>query len=89
MKTFNTLNEYLQQAKENDVVIFGGKGLIDGIKNIGSKHDTYKVHKNTTIKKIVVKAYRGKKNLTLSHHSHNQQIALLTKKEFKNLPILW
>lgn len=48
MKTFKTVDEYIQTAKENDIIVFGGRGIMDGTKNIRSKHDTYKVRKADT-----------------------------------------
>jgi hypothetical protein len=89
MKLFQKVDEYLQEAKENDIVVFGGRGLMDGITNIGSKHDTHKVVKGTTKDKIVVRAFRGRTNLVLSANGYDQQIAVLTKNEFKNLKTLW
>jgi hypothetical protein len=89
MKIFETVDDYLKEAKENDIIVLGGRGLMNGIVNINSKHDTHKVVKGTTINKIVVREFRGRTNLTLAPNSHDQQVALLTNKEFKNLKTLW
>ena len=89
MKLFNNVDDYLQEAKENDIIVFGGNGIIDGLKNINSKHDTYKVCKNTNLQKIVVRGFRGRKNLTLGADSYDQKLVLLNNMEFKNLPVLW
>ena len=89
MKLFNTVDEYLQEAKANDIIVFGGKGIMNGITSIGSKHDTHKVHKNTNKDKIVVRAYRGRTNLTLGVSSYDQEIAVLNTSEYKQLPVLW
>jgi hypothetical protein len=88
MKTYNTVDNYITEAKQNDIIVLAGKGLMDGIKSLNSKHDTHKVIEATN-EKLVVKAYRGKTRLKLSVNSFDQQIALLTKKEFNNLKVLW
>ena len=88
MKTFKTVDEYIPTAKENDIIVFGGRGIMDGIKNIGSKHDTYKV-KKADAEKLLVKAYRGKSCLRLDANAYNQELVLLTNKEYKELPVLW
>ena len=88
METFKTVDEYITIAKENDIIVFGGRGIIDGIKNIGSKHDTYKVKKANN-DKLLIKAYRGRSLLRLDASAYNQELVLLTKTEFNNLPVLW
>jgi hypothetical protein len=88
MKTFNNVDNYITEAKQNDIIVLAGKGLIDGIKTLNSKHDTYKVIEATN-EKLIVKAYRGKTRLKLSINSFDQQIALLTNKEYKDLKVLW
>lgn len=44
MKTYNTITDYLLEAKPNDIIVLGGAGILDGFR-AESKHDTYKVHK--------------------------------------------
>ena len=88
MKTFNNVDNYITEAKQNDIIVLAGKGLIDGIKTLNSKHDTYKVIEATN-EKLIIKAYRGKTRLKLSVNSFDQQIALLTNKEYKDLKVLW
>jgi hypothetical protein len=85
MKIFNTVDEYLQEAKPNDKIILSGKGIMDGLKNINSKYDVLKVHSNTTKEKIVVRYYKGRSNLTLGANSYDQKVALLTETEYKKL----
>lgn len=89
MKTYNTVDDYLQEAKPNDIIVLGGRGIMDGIKSLGSKHDTYKVHKNTTKDYLVIRGYRGRKNLVLGANAYDQKVRVLSKKEFEQLPTLW
>lgn len=86
MKLFETITDYLKEAKPNDIITLGGRGIVNGIKP-QSKHDTYKVHKNTTPEKLVMTEYRGRKTLTTNEH--DQEVAVLSKKEFEQLPVLW
>ena len=89
MKIYETVDDYLKNHKPGDIITFGGYGIMDGIKNVNSKHDIHKVHKNTTEDKIVVREYRGRRNLTLGANSYDQQVGVLTPSEFKALPVLW
>ena len=86
MKTFDTIEQYKTQAKENDIVVLEGKGIIDGINTLESKHDTYKV---VTVDSLMFRQFRGRTNYRLSASSYDQKIAVLTKKEFNNLITLW
>lgn len=86
MKTYNTITEYLKEAKPNDIIVLGGRGIMDGMR-AESKHDTFKVHKNTTDVKLVVRRYRERTNLTTNEH--NQKVGVLSKKEFEQLASLW
>lgn len=88
MKTYNTVDNYLQEAKPDDIIVLGGTGIMDGMKT-ESKHDTYKVHKNTTKDRLVIRGYRGRKNLVLGANAYDQKVGVLSKKEFEQLPILW
>lgn len=89
MKIYNTVDDYLQKAKPDDIIVLGGAGVIDGIATVESKHDTYKVHKNTTKDRLVIRGYRGRKNLVLGANAYDQKVGVLSKKEFKQLPTLW
>jgi hypothetical protein len=82
MKIFETITDYIKEAKINDIIVFNGSGLINGILTLDSRNDTYKVTKISE-NQIWFKAYRCKKQLTTQT---NQKVALLTKKEIKNLP---
>lgn len=85
MIKYNTIDEYLQHYKEGDIIVLNGRGIIEGIKTVSSKLDTYKVQKGTTKDKILLKAYRGKKILSVGANYYDQQIAVLSNKEFKQL----
>ena len=89
MKLFNSLTEYEKQAKINDIFILGGKGIMDGIKTLQSKHDTFKVSGFKTDGSVVIKKYRGKTKLIVGANSYDQEVALLTNKEFKELPVYY
>lgn len=89
MKLFNSLTEYEKQAKINDIIILGGKGIMDGIKTLQSKHDTFKVSGFKTDGSVVIKKYRGKTKLIIGANSYDQEVALLTNKEFKELPVYY
>lgn len=88
MKIFETLEEYKKHAQINDRIVLGGKGLMDGIKTLETKNDTFKVYYIRKDGQIVIKSYRGKKPLIVGAYAYDQQVALLTKKEFKNLPVI-
>lgn len=85
MKIFETITDYIKEAKINDIIVFNGSGLINGIITLDSKNMTYKITKISE-NQIWFKAFRCKKQLTTQTE---QKIALLTKAEFKNLPTLW
>ena len=89
MKLFNSLTEYEKQAKINDIIALGGKGLMDGIKTCKSKHDTFKIFGFKTDGSIIVKKYRGKTKFIIGANSYDQEVALLTNKEFKQLPVFF
>ena len=83
MKIFETITDYVKEAKINDIIVFNGTGIINGTLTLDSKNDTYKVTKISE-NQIWFKAYRCKKQLTTQT---NQKVALLTKAEIKNLPL--
>lgn len=88
MQVFDDVYKYTKQANKGDIIVFGGKGIVNGLCMIESKHDTYKVAEVTN-DRLIVKNYRGKKKLKLSPNSFDQKIALLSKKEFDLLLVLW
>ena len=88
MKVYNNVEEYIKEAKQNDIIVLGGRGLMNGIKSFNSKHDTHKVVIATEYK-FVVRAYRGRTNLVLGANGYDQEVAVLSSGEFKKLPILW
>ena len=85
MKTFKTVDDYLKEFKVNDIIVLGGYGIIDGSKSIESKYDTYKVVQGTTCDDIVLRNYKGRKNLKLCAGYYDQQLVLLSKEEFNAL----
>jgi len=89
MELFNSLTEYEKQAKVNDIIALGGKGFMDGIKTLENKHDTFKVSGFKSDGSIVIKKYRGKTKFCIGANSYDQEVALLTNKEFKELPVFF
>ena len=82
---FETVNTYLQFAKPNDIIVLGGYGILDGTK-VSNKYDTYKVQKETTKEKLVLKSYKGRKKLTLQPDRYDQQLLKLSIEFFNSLP---
>jgi len=89
MIIFETLEQYEKQAKIGDVIVLAGRGIIDGIGTCDSKHQTHKVSKIAEDGQISIKAYRGRTNYKVGASHYDQKVALLTKKEFNQLPILY
>lgn len=85
MKTFKTVDDYLKEFTINDIIVLCGYGIIDVSKSIESKYDTYKVAQGTTCDDIVLRSYKGRKNLKLGANYYDQQLILLSKKEFNSL----
>ncbi len=83
MKTYKTVNDYLQNYKIGDRIVLGGRGAMNGLKVLRNKYDTYKVVDGTTIKELKFTAYRGRR--TLSTKYYDQELAVLTATEFNNL----
>lgn len=82
MVLFKTVNDYLETFKVGDLLIFGGRGIMNGISENNNKHDVYRVHENTTRENIVIRGYRGRTNLIMATHSYDQEVALLSKDEY-------
>jgi hypothetical protein len=84
MKVYNSITEYLKEGKNDDYLVFQGKGILDGFKNI-TKNDVYKhtcIRSNTSIS---LRAYRGKRNLGIGIADFDQKVKVLTTKEFGTL----
>lgn len=89
MKIFETLEQYEKQAKIGDIIVLGGRGIINGIDTCSNKHRTHKVSKIAEDGQISIKAYRGRTNYKVGANYYDQTVALLTKKEFNQLPVLY
>lgn len=85
-KVYSTVDEYLKDFKIGDRIALAGYGIIDGIKSVANKRDTYKVSKGTTQHKIVVTAYNKRTKLSLGADMYDQQILVLSASDYKNLP---
>lgn len=88
MRTYKSVNEYLKEAKYGDRFVLAGYGILDGL-NANSKHETYIFKGLNNHNNMKLKEYRGKTNYLLSADRYDQQVQVLTKKEFKELPVLW
>lgn len=86
MKIYNTVTDYLKEAKPNDKVIFGGRGIIDGLKN-KNKANTYTVKAITYDNSLILRAYKGRINLRIGSDYYDQQVMTVSSKEFKELPV--
>lgn len=86
MKTYKTVDDYLKEAKPNDKVIFGGYGIIDGLKYI-NKANTYTVQGIRNGGVLVLKAYKGRTNLVLGANAYDQAMVVMDNKEFRELPV--
>lgn len=82
---YDTVNDYLQNFKVGDKIVLAGRGLVDGIKTVQSKYDTYTVTERTNATHISLKAYKGRAYLGLSSDSYNQQIAVISPETFRKL----
>ena len=83
---YKTVGDYLPNAKRNDVLVFGGKGLLcDNAKfNSTLKYNTCRLveaHQN----ELIVRRYRARNLSHLPDYNYDQRVAVLSKKEFKNL----
>ena len=80
---YKTVGDYLPNAKRNDILVFSGFGLLTGFDRI-LKHNTCKLieaNKN----QLRVRPYRAKNLSRLPDCAYNQRVAVLSKKEFKDL----
>jgi hypothetical protein len=84
MKTYENIETYLNDAKQNDYVVLQGYGIMDGLLTIAFKYDAYKVHKIDE-KGLLLRRFKGRTNLRIGASYLDQKIGLLTVKEFKNL----
>ena len=82
---YDTVDDYLQNFKIGDKIALAGYGLVDGIKTIESKYDTYTVTERTNSTYLSLKAYRGRTYLSLAPHSYDQQIVVISTETFKKL----
>ena len=85
MKLFESVEQYEKEAKQNDRIVLGGKGLMDGIKSLENKRDTFKVVKQKKDNTIVLRRYNSKTNLVIGANAYDQEVGLLSKKEFNEL----
>ena len=83
---YNTVDDYLQNFKVGDKIVLAGYGMVDGIKTIQSKHDTYTVTERTNSTYLSIKAYRKKTYLSVKPDYYDQQIAVIPTETFKKLP---
>lgn len=83
---YNTVDDYLKNFKVGDKIVLAGYGMVDGIKTVHSKHDTYTVTERTNSTYLSLKAYRGRTYLSVKPDYYDQQIAVIPTETFKKLP---
>lgn len=86
MKIYETVDDYMNDFKKGDIIVFGGVGILDGLESVQYKFDTYKtvgVIENSKNSSLIFREYRGRTNLSTS--KHGQRVGVLTKAEFNNL----
>lgn len=86
-KIYNSIDEYEVEAKIGDRIVLAGYGIMDGIENVSSKYNTYKVYKIKDDGSISIKNYRGRVSYSISACAYDQKLMLLTRDEFNKLPI--
>lgn len=82
---YNTVDDYLQNFKVGDKIVLAGHGMVDGIKTVHSKHDTYTVTERTTSTHLSLKQYKKRAYLSVSPAYYDQRIAVISQETFENL----
>lgn len=84
MKIYQSLQEYNNVAKIGDIIALGGNGYMNGL-NVTSKNDCFTVKKiNGQEKFVSFTQYKGR---TLFTVARDQQVGVIDKKKYSNLPI--
>jgi hypothetical protein len=84
MQIYQSLQEYNKFAKIGDIIALGGNGLMNGLQ-VTSKNDCFTVKKlNGSDKFVSFTQYKGR---TLFTVYRDQQVAVIDKKIYSNLPI--
>ena len=78
-------SDYEKVAKVNDRIILGGKGILDGL-SYKAKSNTHKVVR-VSENHISLTAYRSKTIVCVQDGYRDQDVAILSAKEFAELPI--
>jgi hypothetical protein len=84
MKTYKTVDQYEKEAKQNDRIVLAGYGIMDGLRSVSNKYDTFKVTKVDN-KGLQIKRYKSKTPLRIEADSKDQNVFVLTSKEFNSL----
>jgi|AntDeeMinimDraft_5_1070356.scaffolds.fasta_scaffold10158_3 hypothetical protein len=80
-----SVSDYVKTLKAGDRVVFGGHGVMDGMKGPWVKQDTYRVVGLDDDGDLVLTPYRGRNRQVLPAVNFNQEMALLSASHFKNL----
>lgn len=80
-----TYNDLIQTAKGGEKILLGGCGIIDGLKN-RVKSAVYTIVRcdNGNIR---LRPYRSQRLLNVAETHRNQNIEIISKKEYKSMPI--
>lgn len=81
MKKF-VYSDYIKVAKVGDIIVLGGLGIVDGLRNI-VKNNTYKVVEVSD--EVYLRQYGKKSCGYVSVSYRSQDCLLLSKKEFNEL----
>jgi hypothetical protein len=84
-------NAQLVFSSSGKYIRFGGRGIIDGLKQVKCKRDFYKIigecaGSQTQVNGLEIKGYRAKRHSILPFYCFNQECEIIDSKEFKQLP---
>ncbi len=79
-------SQFANIAKVGDFVALGGMGIVDGLRNI-CKRSCYKVIAVTDDRTVFLRGHGKKSSCVVSHYFHSQECAVLSKSEYKALPL--
>lgn len=81
---FKSVTDYLPAAKPGDRLVFGGHGIVDGMKGEWVKQDVFKLLTSSP-DKLEIKGYRGRIVKVLRSGYFNQEVAVLSPDAFQSL----
>ena len=90
MKVLNYI-AYMKEAKVGDIIILGGTGIMDGIKH-RNKFSSLTVARidlsnDGNVQEVFLRRYRCQNLSRVQASYRDQDVAVLTKKEFQTMPL--